>query len=227
MELREYWIHNLDPNAFWIGERLVSWYELFMFLTVVGGAILWAWQLWRGKKLSWRFLWVLPLGVLVFFYSIHLADCFFYQPRYYLEHPLESLNILQGGYSSHGAAFGGTLFLLLVARPLGMSSLESVDRFMFTSALGAALVRLGNFFNSEIVGRVTDVPWAMRFMRYDAGFTVRHPSQLYEFAIGLFMIALMFVADRRAGGERRPVGLLTGLFFSVYFALRFLVEFTK
>jgi len=93
--------------------------------------------------------------------------------------------------------------------------------------VGAAGIRLGNFLNSEIVGRATDVPWAVRVMHYDNGAVARHPSQLYEFAMGLAILGALVLADRWAGREKRPLGLMTGLFLTLYFAGRFCVEFVK
>ena len=100
-----------------------------------------------------------------------------------------------------------------------------------SAAAGAAAVRLGNFFNSEIVGRATDVPWAVQFVIYDRMMglspTPRHPSQLYEFVLGIFVLISLYLADRRAGLEKRPVGLLSGMFLILYFGGRFLIEFFK
>jgi hypothetical protein len=111
-----------------------------------------------------------------------------------------------------------------------VSFLEGADRFAFSAALGATLVRLGNFFNSEIVGRKTDGSWGVRFPNFgpDAGNPpLRHPSQLYEVAMGLFVMLCLYIVDKKAGEEKRPRGLLISVFFVVYFAGRFSVEFVK
>jgi len=102
-----------------------------------------------------------------------------------------------------------------------------------SAALGALMVRIGNFMNSEIVGRVTDVPWAVKFSRcvYDNHLPLdkvpgRHPSQLYEVFLGLFVLLSLYLCDRRLK-EERPLGLLAFLFFLLYFSGRFIVEFFK
>jgi phosphatidylglycerol:prolipoprotein diacylglycerol transferase len=64
-------------------------------------------------------------------------------------------------------------------------------------------------------------------MHYDQGAVARHPSQVYEFVMGLTVLLILYMADRRAGKEQRPVGLMTGLFLTVCFAGRFVVEFFK
>jgi hypothetical protein len=104
------------------------------------------------------------------------------------------------------------------------------------AATGAALARLGNFCNSEIVGRKTDGSWGVRFARYDrpspdAGpdwqATLRHPTQLYEATLALFTLVVLLLADRAFGKEKRPRALLISLFFAVYFTGRLGIEFTK
>lgn len=108
--------------------------------------------------------------------------------------------------------------------------LTDVESFAFSAALGATLVRIGNLFNSEVVGRVTDQSWGVRFPLYDklgAASPLRHPSQIYEIALGLLVLCGLFVADRRMGKEKRPRGMMISLFFAMYFSGRFFVEFFK
>ena len=114
--------------------------------------------------------------------------------------------------------------------------LEVLDCFSFSAAVGATAVRIGNFFNSEIVGRVTDVPWAIKFPRYTyqisqkLGMRIepqpRHPSQLYEVALGLSVLLALYLVDRHYG-NKRPQGLLAAVFLSCYFCGRFVVEYFK
>ncbi len=91
------------------------------------------------------------------------------------------------------------------------------------------MVRIGNFFNSEIVGRVTNQTWGVRFPRYDQNpdAPYRHPSQLYEVGLGLFVLLVLYIVDRVAGKEKRPRGLMVSTFFIVYFGGRFFIEFFK
>ena len=167
------------------------------------------------------------LGIPGLVLGIRLGHCFFYAPQYYLTHPSEIFVFWKGGFASHGALIAMPLVLFFLAKRYGLLPLDIIDRFTFSSALGAALVRIGNFFNSEIVGRETTVPWGVRFFRFDAASKLRHPTQLYEAAVGLGVFFLLLIVDRKAGRERRPTGLLTGVFLFVYFSIRFLVEFTK
>ena len=88
-----------------------------------------------------------------------------------------------------------------------MRILEVFDRFAMTALVGAAMVRLGNFLNSEIVGRATDVPWAVRFIRYDGGNVARHPSQLYESALGFFVLLVFTLQISRRARKNAPLDL--------------------
>ena len=135
--------------------------------------------------------------------------------------------------ASHGAVIGLILAMWLFTKRRGVPFLEGADRFAFSAALGATLVRLGNFFNSEIVGRIVeDQSWGVRFSRcvYDRQLPVaplRYPTQLFEFFLGLFVLLCLYLVDRGMGREKRPRGLMISVFFLVYFAGRFVVEFWK
>ncbi len=109
--------------------------------------------------------------------------------------------------------------------------LDTLDRFSFSITLGIISIRVGNFFNSEIVGRVTDVPWGIKFPCYDSGLAVaevplRHPSQLYEALLGILTAIIIFTIDQRYG-EQRPLGINVAIIFVVYFGGRFFLEFFK
>jgi phosphatidylglycerol---prolipoprotein diacylglyceryl transferase len=109
------------------------------------------------------------------------------------------------------------------------SFVEGCDRFAFSAALGATLVRIGNFFNSEIVGRVTGSDWGVRFPRYDRvpDPPLRHPSQLYEVVLGVGVMLALAGVDRALGKEKRPRGVMISLFMALYFTGRFIVEYFK
>ena len=220
-------IFNLDPVAVNLGFLQIRYYGLIFVATLLTSFWLWRRQMLRGgysAALADQFL---AWGTFATLAGARLGHCLFYEPERYLNDPASILFFWEGGLASHGATIGLILALILFARKNRLPILELMDRFTMSAAVGAAGIRLGNFLNSEIVGRQTDVPWAVRFMHYDKGVAARHPSQLYEFALGLLVLLLLFLADRWAGREKRPLGLLTGLFLTAYFAGRFIVEFFK
>jgi prolipoprotein diacylglyceryl transferase len=148
-----------------------------------------------------------------------------YDPQYYLTHPLEIAKLWEGGLASHGGAAGILIALWLYTRKPGRPSyLWLLDRVAIPTALGGFFIRMGNFFNSEIVGTPTSAPWAVAFDRVDP--IPRHPVQLYEaLADLLIFVALVLVYVRQAKAQRD--GLLLGLFFTPVFSARFLLEVVK
>lgn len=249
-------VWDLNPVLLDFGPVQVRYYGVVFVLTMLGGFGLWWWQMRRAgypKVVTESFI---TWGVLATIIGARLGHCLFYDPDHYLSNPIEILYFWQGGLASHGATIGLITALLLYARRWKLRPVELMDRFTFAAAVGAAGVRLGNFTNSEIVGRVTNAPWAVQFPFHDlvgkAGFVngdavrsfwatatgpekqalltlvpTRHPSQLYEFALGVGVLLVLILVDRLAGREKRPRGLLFGCFLSLYFAGRFCVEFVK
>lgn len=248
-------VFSLDPVLVHLGPMQLRYYGLIFAAMLYIGFVLWRWQMLRGghkpeiadKYLIW--------GVIAVLLGSRLGHCLFYEPDVYLADPIRILKFWEGGLASHGATVGLVVAMLLFSLKHKLRFLEVLDRFAMSAAVGAAAVRLGNFLNSEIVGRVSDVPWAVKFPRNDCAALgwcdkifknpdvipeqhplwdrlieqtpARHPSQLYEFALGLFVLLSLYLADRWAGREKRPIGLLAALFLVLYFAGRFCVEFVK
>jgi phosphatidylglycerol---prolipoprotein diacylglyceryl transferase len=224
----DYFVWNLDPTIAVLGPFQLRYYGIIFASMLYIGFLLWRWQMLRGgysEEIAEKYLMWGVAGVLL---GSRFGHCFFYEPERYLSDPIQIFQLWKGGLASHGATVGLVVVMVLFSFKHKLRIIEVLDRFAMSAAVGAAAVRFGNFFNSEIVGRVTDVPWAVRFVRYhDQGASPRHPSQLYEFALGLFVLASLYMADRIAGKEKRPRGLLAGLFLVIYFTGRFFVEFVK
>ncbi len=220
-------IHNIDPILVRLGPVHISYYALIFAVMLCVGYLVWRHQMVRGgypEELAEKFF---TWGIIGGFAGMRLGHCFFYYPEHYFSDPLSILYIWRGGLSSHGASVGLMAALILFTRKYRLNVIDIFDRFSLTAAVFAIFVRMGNFFNSEIVGRATDLPWAVRFIRFDGGMTARHPSQIYEAALGLFILFALYATDKKAGQEERPAGLLIGLFTVLYFGGRFLIEFVK
>jgi len=222
-----FFILNIDPAAFSLGPLEVRYYGLLIACALVAGYYLWNWQM---RKAGYD-----PDQVITFpFYIVILAvagarlgHCFFYEPAYYLAHPLSIIKVWQGGLSSHGAAIGFLAAIFLYSHIKKIPLCLVSDGTSFAAALIATTVRIGNFMNSEIVGRITDLPWCVHFIRFhDGGKYCRHPSQLYEACFGLLIFIGLLLLERRLG-KRRPPALLTGIFMATYFSCRFIVEYVK
>jgi phosphatidylglycerol:prolipoprotein diacylglycerol transferase len=155
-----------------------------------------------------------------------LVHCLFYEPGYYLSHPLAILRIWEGGLASHGGALGMLLALWFGARTAQprLPFLWLIDRVSMPAALGAVFVRVANFLNSEIVGIPTSGRWGVVFESIDA--LPRHPAQLYE-AIAYALIFAVLLTIYRRSGKRTPEGLLFGVLMALVFSARIVVEFFK
>ncbi len=209
----------------------IRYYSLLFVGVFLGGYALLNWQIRRGggpEEAAGDFIVYGVLGVLL---GARLGHVLFYDLDKALDDPAWVLKIWTGGLASHGAVIGLITAMYLFTKRRGVPFLEGADRFAFSAALGATLVRVGNFFNSEIVGRkVADQSWGVRFPRFDTTESIvplRYPTQLFEIFIGLFVMLCLYVGDRALGKEKRPRGALISIFFVVYFAGRFVVEFFK
>ncbi|MDR8394596.1 prolipoprotein diacylglyceryl transferase [Aliifodinibius sp. S!AR15-10] len=154
-----------------------------------------------------------------------LGHVFFYDASYYLRHPAEIIAIWHGGLASHGAAIGILLAMYyFVKKHRDMSYLWLADRVVMVVAIGGAFIRTGNFFNSEILGEPSSLPWAVIFARIDM--IPRHPTMLYEAALCIATFAVLWVIYKRYK-HQPPEGGIFGVFMLMLFTGRFLLEFTK
>jgi phosphatidylglycerol:prolipoprotein diacylglycerol transferase len=175
-------------------------------------------------------------GMIGIFVGARLGHCLFYDPAYYLNHPLEILLPIQQtpagtyefigfqGLASHGGGVGLIIALILYSRKTKESILNTVDLVAVVAPLGGCFIRLGNLMNSEIIGFPTDVPWAFIFVQEDN--LPRHPAQLYEAIAYLLIFSLTFYLYK-ANRSYLKNGFFFGLSVSLIFIARFFIEFVK
>lgn len=154
-----------------------------------------------------------------------LGHIIFYDLDFYLRNPQLIPAIWRGGLASHGAAIAIIIAMwLYVRRTPRMSFYWLADRVVPAVAVGGMFIRIGNFFNSEILGHVTDVPWAIIFARVDM--MPRHPSMLYE-SLSTIIVLIVLLTIYYKYDKKPPEGSLFGTFLVLLFTGRFLIEFTK
>jgi prolipoprotein diacylglyceryl transferase len=162
------------------------------------------------------------IGVLV---GARLGHCLFYDPAFYLSHPLEILKVWNGGLASHGGYIGVLLAgYYFSKRKQGYTALWMLDRGALPLATVAVFIRMGNLFNSEIVGIETTVPWAFVFERVDM--LPRHPVQLYE-ALSYLVVSAVMLFSYLKWANRMADGFLIGIFMFLMSLARFPLEFVK
>lgn len=216
---------NAAPIAFELYGLPIRWYAL----SYIGGLLLAAWwglRLTRRKDCPLGSDAVEPLvNVLIFAVIIggRLGYVLFYDPLYYAAHPLQILFLWHGGMSFHGALLGVGFGLWWLAAGRRQRFWQLADITAASAPLGLFLGRVANFANGELVGRASEVPWAVCF---NGEMLARHPSQLYQaLSEGLLLFLVLNIMALR-GGLARP-GRLTAAFLLAYGAMRFLVEFTR
>ncbi|PJJ58934.1 prolipoprotein diacylglyceryl transferase [Hymenobacter chitinivorans] len=225
---------DVSPIIAQIGPLTLRWYGLLFMSGFVFGTFILS-HIYKSERVSPRWVDVITIYMLVgTIVGARLGHCLFYDPDYYLAHPLDILKIWEGGLASHGATIGILLACWLFARNNKFDYLWVLDRIVIVVALGGALIRTGNLFNSEIIGKVTDVPWAFKFVRYNEIHhevtnipnELRHPTQMYEALFCIVLLTILYAMWNRTK-ERTPRGLLFGLFVVFLFTQRFLGEYLK
>ncbi|WP_211251907.1 prolipoprotein diacylglyceryl transferase [Desulfobacter vibrioformis] len=220
-----YFVWDMSPVVFSAGPVTIRWYGLFFVGAFVAGHILMtAVYKKEGRPVQdlSSLMNHLLLGTII---GARLGHCLFYDPAYYLGHPVQILKIWEGGLASHGGAAGILAALLIYSyKKKDQGFLWLMDRIALPAAFGGALIRTGNFFNSEIVGRPTAMPWAVVFQRVDP--LPRHPSQLYE-SIACLLIFIILGMTYRKDTARNTEGLISGLFLTLVFSSRIALEFFK
>ena len=225
-----------DPAIFSIGSREIRWYAL-MFL--IGYAIAYkiAQRMWKRENINPQ--WLDPLLFYTFFGMIigaRLGHCLFYDPVYYLTHPIKILYTWEGGLASHGAVLGIITAIYFFSKKVSHKSMMwTLDKLVTVTGLVAALVRIGNLLNHEIYGHPTNLPWGVCFIKnlnaWKQGaapiFTApSHPTQIYESVCYLLTFVLcMWLYFKKDAWKKE--GLLFGLFMICVFTSRFFIEFLK
>lgn len=216
---------NVDPIIFSLGPLHVRWYGL-MF--VIGFAIshrIFQWMCEQEKKSTEALDELLTYIILGTTIGARLGHCLFYEPLYFLQHPLEIFAIWQGGLASHGGGLGVIFAIWLFSRKHKEFALFwIIDRVAPLVALTGCLIRMGNLFNSEIIGLPTAVPWSFIFEKVDQ--LPRHPTQIYE-SLSYLLIAVIGITVYKKMKSQPPQGLLFGLTISLIFIFRMLWELLK
>lgn len=216
---------SVSPEIISFGPIHIRWYGLLFATSFIIGFKIMEWIYKKEKKnlddLN-DLIWYMILGTVI---GARLGHVLFYNPGFYLTHPIEILMVWKGGLASHGAAIGIlTAIYLYSKKKKDQSFLYVMDRIVITVALAAFFIRTGNLFNSEIIGKPTDLPWGFIFTSVDN--IPRHPTQLYEAFSYLASFFVLFSIYKRRDGKFKD-GLLFGIFLIWIFGFRIFVEYFK
>jgi phosphatidylglycerol:prolipoprotein diacylglycerol transferase len=216
----DYFNWNVNPEIFRIGNFALRWYGLLFASGFFFGYLILA-KFFKKEGLSIEILDKLTIytavGTII---GARLGHCLFYEPGYYLDHPIEILKIWRGGLASHGAAIGILVAIYFFSKNTKKRYLWTFDRVVIVVALAGFFIRTGNLMNSEIYGIETSLPWGIVFLRN--GETVaKHPTQIYEALAYFSIFILLYTIYVRQKGKIKE-GLMFGLFLFLVFTARFL-----
>ena len=244
---------NPDLVFFHLGPLAVRWYGL-CWLVGFAVAYLLVRRLYREQKIKDElfdplFIYCF-MGILI---GARLGHCIFYEPDYFLTSvrgiiemflPIRFVdgNInyagnwlfqLTGGaaafvgyegLASHGGTLGLMIALWLYVKKTKLNIWTVLDNIAIATGSMACFIRLGNLMNSEIIGKVTDVPWAFIFERVDQ--MPRHPGQLYEAIAYAILFGILWYLHKRMP-EKIGTGWYFGFCLAYIFTFRFFIEYTK
>ena len=217
---------DVNPALFHLGSFEVRYYGVLWAVALGISAYIFHHIMIREGLSEKTFDSVFWFGVISTVLGSRLGHCLYYDPGYYLTHPVEILDIRQGGMASHGAAVGLLIGLWLFSRKNKLPYIWSLDRISIVVAISGVAVRLGNLMNSEIYGTVTSLPWGFIFVR-DGETLPKHPTQIYEALCYLVLfVILLWMYYKKDLARRRP-GVMFGFFLIILFGTRFLIEFIK
>lgn len=215
---------NTNPDFNFLGLSF-HWYGILFGLNFIQGYLLLQYFLKKEKRPSSWSDYALVAMLIGTILGARLGHVFFYNWSYYKNNLFDILMIWKGGLASHGAVIGIIAALWIYSKLITRKSiLYIIDRLMIPIAIGCFLVRTGNLINQEIIGFPTNVSWGFVFSKVDK--IPRHPSQLYEGLTYLLISAILFIIYRKSKGFINN-GIFTGIFFTLAFFARFLIEFTK
>ena len=239
----------LKPEAFAIGPLSVKWYGISYILGLFGA------YYYANRSSANQNIWQNPLQnpgqnsgavgetVLVpskrmledlMFFSLigiivggRIGFILLYGLGDYIKDPIRIFKVWEGGMAFHGGFLGVCVAALYLARSRKLKLMRVADILAISAPIGLLLVRLANFVNQELYGRVTDVPWAFIFTENGFPLSPRHPSQLYEsFLEGGVIFCVLWLASRKFKILTKP-GLATGMFLAMYGSFRIFVEFFR
>ncbi len=217
---------DFDPIFFSLGSFDIAWYGLSWLLAFALGYWIFGKIVKREGLNDDMTSSAFNYALLATIIGARFGHCLFYDPAYFLSHPLEIITgIRDGGLASHGAAIGLLVGIWMYSRKWKTPYIWFLDRIGIVVAIGGACIRMGNLFNSEIYGGPTSLPWGFIFVR--AGETEpMHPTQIYEALAYLVLFALLaHMYWRTKLSDKR--GVLFGTFLIVLFGMRFIIESIK
>ena len=217
-------INNFDPVALQILSFEIRWYSLAYIAGIVIGWLLCKKIFIKNSRLNEIFddyITYLIIGIII---GGRFGYVVFYNFNYYINNILDIFKIWEGGMSFHGGLIGVIISSIIFAKKHKQDPFLFMDLVSLVAPIGIFFGRLANFINSELYGKVTEVPWAVTFVQIDN--MSRHPSQLYEAFLEGIILFLILMHFRKKNYLEKP-GLISAIFLIIYSIFRFGIEFFR
>lgn len=214
----------INPVAIHVGPLAIHWYGLMYLIGFFGAWMLLTWRVRHSARgfTPDQISDILFYGALGIIIGGRVGYVLFYSWPDFISYPLMIFQVWKGGMSFHGGLIGVILALWIYAHKIGKSLFDLTDLVAPVTPIGLGAGRIGNFINSELWGKVTDMPWGTVFP--NGGAQPRHPSQLYEFLLeGLLMFSILWIFSIK----HRARGATSGLFLICYGVFRIAAEFFR
>ena len=224
-------LHNYNPQPILLrlGFWNIHWYGLLIAIAIFLGLAL-------VVKIAPKYkshIQDITFNIVIFGFIGARVYYIFNELPHYLGHPLEIFKIWEGGLGIYGGVIGGSLALFLYARKEKLSFLALADLLAPVLILGQALGRWGNYFNQEIFGKPTNLPWGIpidvsnrpiEFLNYQ----YFHPCFFYEFILNLFIFIILFLLLKSQMKKTVPhSGIVFSWYLILYALVRFSLEFLR
>lgn len=220
-------VWNVGPEILSLGPLSLRWYGLLFALGFFLGFLI-VKKMFEadGAPETWldSCFMAMIFGAVI---GARLGHVFFYDWAYYSQHPGEILAVWHGGLASHGGAMGILLTLWWFSKKISRRPMFWIlDKVAVPTALAGSFIRLGNLMNSEIIGKPSELPWAVKFVNAHPtalGDVARHPVQVYEAIAYLLSFGILYYIYWYTNRREKP-GFIIGLFFVLIFGARLLLE---
>ena len=217
-------INNFDPVAFQILSFEVRWYSLAYISGIIIGWLLCKKVFIKETNINEKFDDYITYLIIGIIFGGRLGYIIFYNFNYYLNNIFDIFKIWEGGMSFHGGLIGVIATSIIYAKKNNQDSFLYMDLVSLVAPIGIFFGRIANFINSELYGKVTEVPWAVIFIQIDT--LTRHPSQLYEAALEGVILFSILIYFRNKKFLDTP-GLISSIFLIFYSIFRIIVEFFR
>ena len=217
-------INNFDPVAIEIFSLEIRWYSLAYIVGILFGWFVAKKIFIKNDDINKKFddyITYLIIGIIL---GGRIGYILFYNLEYYLNNLIDIFKIWEGGMSFHGGLIGIIIGSIIFGKRYNQDPFLYMDIVALVAPIGIFFGRISNFINSELYGKVTDLPWSVTFIQIDN--LPRHPTQIYEALLeGLILFAIL-MNFKNKNFLSKP-GLISSLFLIFYSIFRFSIEFLR